>query len=323
MMRQRAVPSIGWLCAYFQKSRQAYYRMLRRKDRQGADSELILQYVKETRREMTKIGTRKLHYLLQGQLRASGIKCGRDKLFSLLGREGLLIRRQRARRNTTHSIPVSRHFPNLVKGMTVHEPESVWVSDTTALAVSDGIGYLTLTTDVYSKQIMGYHAQRTKKSSGSLATLRMALSKRIYPERQLIHHSDGGGEYFNHTYLHTLVQAHVKASCTAPSSPQENPVAERINGIFKEEFLLTEDNRSFEEVLKKLPDSIRIYNECRPHSSIDYMTPKEAHRCSGPLRKRWKSYRKPKKRGNPLIPAGQRIQQTMNSWQNKDENPKL
>lgn len=318
MIQQRTLPSVDWLCCFFQKSRQAYYQIRRRKDRQGVDAELILHYVKEYRGEMEKLGTRKLHYLLQPQLQASGIKCGRDKLFSLLGRKGLLIRRQRARRYMTRSLPVSRHFPNLVKDMTIEEPELVWVSDTTALAIRDGLGYLTLTTDVYSKQVMGYHVQRTKQSSGSLTTLRMALSKRMYPDRQLIHHSDGGGEYFNHTYLQELVKAHVKASCTAPSSPEENPVAERINGIFKEEFLLAEDNRSLDEVIKKLPDVIRIYNERRPHASIDYMTPKEAHLCSGLLRKRWKSYRKNSKKDVQLIPAGQQIQQIMSSWKTKE-----
>jgi len=319
MMHQRVFPSVDWLCGFFQKSRQAYYQIRRRKDKQGVANELIIDYVKGYRQEMRKIGTRKLHYLLQGQLQTSGIKCGRDKLFSLLGREGLLIRRKRARRYTTCSLPISRHFPNLVKDMIIEEPELVWASDTTALAVRDGLGYLTLTTDVYSKQVMGYHAQRTKQSSGALATLRMALNNRRYRERQLIHHSDGGGEYFNHTYLQALVKAHVKASCTAPSSPQENSVAERINGILKEEFLLVEDSRSFEDILKNLPDVIRIYNERRPHASIDYMTPSTAHGCSGPLRKRWKSYRKPIKKEVQLIPAGQQIQQLMSSWEMKEK----
>jgi transposase InsO family protein len=314
MIRERSLPSVDWLCGFFQKSRQAYYQMRWRKDREGVDCELIINYVKEYRREMKKVGTRKLHYLLQKQLEVSGIKCGRDKLFSLLGREGLLIRRKRARIHTTCSQPVAKFFPNLVKDITINDPELVWASDTTALAVRDGLGYLTLTTDVYSKQIMGYNVQRTKQSSGSLMTLRMALSRRRYPERQLIHHSDGGGEYFNHVYLQELVKAHVKVSCTAPSSPQENAVAERINGILKEEFLLVEDHRSFEDILKKLPEVIRIYNERRPHASIDYKTPIEAHGCSGPLRKRWNTYRKQNKKTKGLIPAGQQIQQLMSSW---------
>jgi transposase InsO family protein len=319
MMQQRSFPSVEWLCGYFEKSRQAYYQILRRKDRRGIDEELVVNYVQEYRREMHRLGTRKLHHLLQPQLEASGIKCGRDRLFSLLGRKGLLIRRRRAYRSITQRIATSGHFPNLVKDMVIDAPELVWASDTTALAVRDGLGYLTLMTDVYSKRIMGYHAQRTKARSGSLETLRMGLSKREYPERQMIHHSDGGGEYFNSDYLGELVTAHVIASCTAPSSPQENSVAERINGILKEEFLENEDSRTFEDILKKLPEAIRIYNECRPHASLDYMTPIQAHRCNGALRRRWKSYRKTHKKDVQDNHIGKQIHQIMNSWDRKRE----
>jgi transposase InsO family protein len=292
MTRERTTVSGAWLCLFFEKSRQAYYQVRRRQDKASVESEVIIDYVKEYREEMSDIGTRKLHHLLQAQFKRSEIKCGRDKLFSILGRAGLLQRRHRAKRCMTQSMPLSRNYPNLIKDMAIVTPEQVWVSDTTGILVRDGLGYLTLTTDAYSRRIMGYNAQRTKQSSGSLATLRMALSKRCYPCRHLIHHSDGGSEYFNHAFMQVLGDAHVQLSCTAPSSPQENAIAERINGILKNEFHLTADNRTFEEVLKKLPVAVRIYNERRPHTSIDFMTPAEAHYCIGPLHRRWKTYRK-------------------------------
>lgn len=314
MKQQRTLASVDWVCEFFGKTRQAFYQLRHRKDKRCVDEELVIHYANEFRKDMPRLGTRKLHYMLQPQLKASGIKCGRDKLFSVLRRSGLLIKRRRARRCFTRSIPISRHFPNLVKDITIDAPEQVWVSDTTGVAIRDGLAYVTMTTDVYSKQVMGYHMQRTKESTGSLATLRMALSRRWYPERQLIHHSDGGSEYFNHAYLNELCGSHVRASCTAPSSPQENPVAERINGILKQEFLLTEDRRSFDEVLEKLPEAIRIYNEHRPHASIDYMTPREAHGCSGPIRRRWKAYRKANIREASMTHIGQQIQLIMSSW---------
>jgi transposase InsO family protein len=291
--------------------------MLHRKDGASADAEIIVNYVKECRKEMPKIGTRKLLHLIQPMLRNSEITCGRDKLFLLLGRTGLLQRRHRTNRCFTRSLPISRKFPNLIKDMAIECPEQVWVSDTTAVPVRDGLGFLTLTTDMYSKQVMGYHLQRTRHSTGALATLRMALAKRCYPERQLTHHSDGGKEYFNCGFMRVLVDSHIKASCTAPSSPQENPVAERINGILKQEFLLVEENRSFDDILKSLPDAIRLYNERRPHTSIDYMTPREAHRCTGPLRKHWKTYRPRSRPENPVCSEFNKLHKRMNSWSKK------
>lgn len=314
MMRQPSKVSVDWLCVFFEKSRQAYYQIRRRKDVSQVESEVIINYVKDYRSRMPKMGTRKLHHLLQPVLQKSSIKCGRDKLFSILGKERLLQPKHRANRCFTKSLPLSRNFPNLIKDLKIDAPEQVWVCDTTGLPVRDGLGYLTLTTDIYSKRIMGYHAQRTKSSSGSLTTLRMALDARVYPERQLIHHSDGGGEYFNKIYLQALVDAHIKSSCTAPSSPQENTVAERINGILKNELLLVENIRSFETLLKNLPEAIKIYNEERPHSSIDYMTPMEAHKCNGLLKRRWKKYPKHRRPERAEISDGKRIKQEMDSW---------
>ena len=299
---------------FFEKSRQAYYQICHRKDGASVETEVIVNYVKDYRRRMSKIGTRKLHYLLQPVLKKSAIKCGRDKLFSILERTGLLQPKHKANRCFTRSLPLSRNFPNLIKERIIDAPEQVWVSDTTGFPVRDGLSYITLTTDSYSKRIMGYNVQRTKGSSGSLATLRMALGGREYPDHQLIHHSDGGGEYFNKAFLQVLLDAHVKSSCTAPSSPEENPVAERINGILKSELLLTEDNRTFEAVLKNLPEAVKIYNEERPHSSIDFMTPSEAHHCSGQIKKRWKRYPKHPKPEETTISDGKRVQQEMNSW---------
>ena len=314
MSIERVTVSIDWICGFFAKSRQAYYQIRHRKDKVVVEHAVIINYVTAYRKKMPMLGTRKLHVLIQPQLKKSEIKCGRDKLFSILGTANMLQRPRRVNRCYTRSLPLSRHFPNLIKDMTIDEPEQVWVSDTTGLPVHDGLCYLTLTTDSYSKLIMGYSAQRTKKCNGAITTLKMALSQRCYPDRQMIHHSDGGGEYFNHEFLKTLVDAHVKASCTAPSSPQENPVAERINGILKNELLLAEDNRTFEEILKNLPKTIRIYNELRPHASIDYLTPEKAHQCSGPLRKRWKRYPRRRKPDPPTTLDGKRIKQTMEEW---------
>lgn len=314
MTKSRSTVSVGWVCSFFDKSRQAYYQIAHRKDQAEAKKEIVINYAKECRKEMSKLGTRKMHHMMQPALKKSEIKCGRDKLFTILGQAGLLLKRHRANRCITRSLPISRNFPNLIKDMTIDAPEQVWVSDTTGIPVYDGLGYLTLTTDSYSKQIMGYNLQRTKHSTGSIKTLRIALSKRSHHEQQLIHHSDGGNEYFNKAYLKILVNAHVKASCTAPSSPQENPVAERINGIIKHEFLLTESNRSYADIEKILPKAISIYNERRPHSSIDFLTPTEAHSRKGQLKKRWKTYPRNKKSVNKAITVGKKIQQTMNAW---------
>jgi putative transposase len=313
-VHQRPMVSVEWLCVFFQKSRQAFYQKRHRKDKQNINEELIVDYVKAYRHEMKKIGTRKLKELLQPQLTASGIKCGRDRLFDILRRRDLLIRKRKRPRCVTHRDAISNHFSNLIEGKIIDEPEKVWVGDTTAVAVNDGLSYLVILTDAYSRLIMGYNYQRTKDRSGPQKALRMAVHRRWYPQKQLMYHSDGGREFYNWDFLQDLVRYHIKASCTAPGSPEGNPIAERINGILKEEFLLTEETRSFEQVAQMLPEAIRIYNERRPHASIDYKTPKEAHACKGLLRKRWKAYKSNAMRENEPTQIGREIQLIMQSW---------
>lgn len=312
MKSEQKQHSVEKLCDIFQKSRQAYYQGLRQKDtRQEEDGEII-HLVRKHRRQLPRIGGRKLYYLMKEELKDKSIKCGRDRLFEVLGIHDLFITNRRRGKSITRRISSSKIFPNLVKKMEIDKPEQVWASDTTCLPCKEQMGYLFLITDVYSKQIVGYKLQQNKKSSGSVSALQMALRHRKYPERPLIHHSDGGSEYFNFEYLHWLSKARMKVSCTAPSSPQENGTAERINGILKGEFL-SDKTRSYDEISKELPRMIRIYNEVRPHGSINYLTPKSAHNCIGPIPKRWKTYprkRLDEKRTNMLV----EIQQKMSAY---------
>jgi putative transposase len=312
MRNEHTTVSIRWLCSFFGKSRTAYYQIIRRQTTATVNTELIVDYVKQIRKMQPRIGGRKLHHMLQPHLKQSAIRCGRDKLFRLLRSQGLLIRRRRRHYYGTQSVSMSRRFPNLLIGLQITNPEHVWVSDMTAIATRDGFAYLALITDAYSKQVMGFQLQRSKDRSCSLAALKMALRRRWYPEQRLVHHSDGGGEYFNHDYLNMLTKAHCQISCTAPASPQENPIAERINGILKNELLPEEEHWTFDEMCNAIPRAVKIYNELRPHASCDFMTPVQAHSCNGPLQRRWKSY--PKKgnwRDNTISHIGAQIQREM------------
>lgn len=286
MSTGRSRVSIRWLCSFFCKSRTAYYQMIRRQTSVSINAELIIDYVQEIRKTQPRIGGRKLYHMLRSAFEKSEIRCGRDKFFRLLKNRGLLINRKRRHYYGTRRVPLSRRYPNLLIGLRIDRPEQVWVSDMTAIAIYEGFAYLALITDAYSKLVMGFNVQRTKDRSCSLVALKMALSRRWYPYQTLIHHSDGGGEYFNHDYLGILVKKHCQISCTAAASPHENPIAERINGIIKEE-LIQEKHRTFAEIGKVVPKAVKIYNEIRPHASCDYMTPWQAHGCCGPLHRRW------------------------------------
>ena len=109
---------------------------------------------------------------------------------------------------------------------------------------------------------------------------------------QLIHHSDRGVQYCSSKYVNQLKQYEVQISMTEQGDPLENPIAERLNGIIKEEYLYDLKVQSFEEAKKQLDKAVKLYNEDRPHMSIDNLTPSQVHHAIEPLqyKKRWKNY---------------------------------
>lgn len=277
------------LCRLLGYTRQAYYKQRRRGERRALESELILQQVVRVRERQKRIGARKLHHMLSGFLCEHRIGMGRDALLDLLREHSLLVRRRRTRRpRTTVSALWMKRYPNLAKDLVPHSSNQLWVSDITYVRVASGFGYLSLVTDAYSRKIVGYHLARDLRARGCVAALRMALSAN--PERDsLVHHSDRGLQYYCSTYTALLGSSRARISMTEKSDPLENAIAERVNGILKHE-LLKRRFQTFAEAREDIDRAVSIYNNLRPHLSIDMLTPSEAHQRTGELKRRWKNY---------------------------------
>jgi transposase InsO family protein len=172
-----------------------------------------------------------------------------------------------------------RKYPNLVKGMNLVRPEQVWVADITYLDTkAEGNIYLHLITDAYSKQIMGYELCDNMKAESTHKALKMALSKRQYNRLPLIHHSDRGLQYCSALYTECLKANDIAISMTENGDPYENAVAERVNGILKDEFGLADQLNNIKEAMKQVAQSIATYNHHRPHLSCSMLTPIQMHK---------------------------------------------
>jgi putative transposase len=264
---------VSILCALFGLSKQAYYKKITTDGQKALVFERAKRSVFDLRRQMPRLGTRKLHYLLE----QNKIKVGRDRLFDWLRDQGLLIYRKRRYTVTTNSKHWMRKYPNVVKGLSLTRPEQVWVSDITYLDTEEGNGYLHLVTDAYSKQIMGYEMCDNLEASSTLKALKMALGNRRYKELALIHHSDRGLQYCSKLYTQCLNENNITISMTENGDPYENAVAERINGILKDEFGLSEQLGSQKQALLQIEQSVFAYNYLRPHLSCSMLTPKQMH----------------------------------------------
>jgi transposase InsO family protein len=239
---------------------------------------------------MPRIGTRKLHYMLTGTLQKHNITIGRDKLFDLLSEYGLLVRRRKRRRiSTTDSTHPFRKYPNLIRELQVLRPNHLWVSDITYISLTDGFCYLSLVTDAYSRKIVGYQLHPTLKKEGPLQALRMGLKELPAKlEAALLHHSDRGLQYCCSEYTTLLESKCISISMTEKGDPYENAIAERVNGILKEEFGLYNDFGCYEDAKTAVEKAIVTYNQLRPHASCNYMTPEQAHQKQGLLKTKWK-----------------------------------
>lgn len=226
--------------------------------------------------DMPRIGTRKLYYLIKDSLKQQGISIGRDRLFDLLRTEGMLITKKKKYTKTTHSRHWMHKYPNRMKDMKVSRPEQAWVADITYLYASDRFYYLHLVTDAFSKKIMGYHVSETLMANETLKALQMALTSRSY-QQQLTHHSDRGLQYCSTAYVKTLHQNSVMISMTEDGSPYENAIAERVNGILKDEYGLDDKFTNQQQLKRQVTQAIESYNTRRPHQSNNLLTPAQMH----------------------------------------------
>lgn len=224
---------------------------------------------------MPRIGTRKLYHLLSDQL--NQLKIGRDKFFDILRANHLLIHPKRCYHVTTNSHHRFRKHKNLILEMTINRPEQVWVSDITYIGKREKPCYLSLVTDAYSKKIMGYYVADNLNTESSLMALKMAVKIRKDKALPLIHHSDRGLQYCADNYQNTLNKNNIKCSMTNNGDPYENAVAERINGILKQEFMIDNYHQDAATMKIIIKEAIEIYNQQRPHYSNYMLTPEQMH----------------------------------------------
>jgi transposase InsO family protein len=203
-------------------------------------------------------------------------KFGRDRFFDLLRREGLLIRRKKKYAKTTNSRHRFRKYRNLIKDLLIERPNQVYVADITYIRTLSGFCYLSLITDACSRKIVGYHLSRSLGIEGCLCALKKALS--VLPQgASVIHHSDRGIQYCSDDYTALLNKYQVRISMTEENHIYENAMAERVNGILKDEFMLGEILTSYEVARQMVREAVNIYNEKRPHQSLGYEKPAVRH----------------------------------------------
>lgn len=286
------------LCGWFGITRQAYYQNGWYGIDSSIEEEFVLKEVLNIRKYHKRMGVRKLYDKLQSFMLDHKIKMGRDALFNLLSSNYLLVRKRKRRIQTTQSQHWLRKYSNLIRDFTPTSPNQLWVSDITYWKINGNHVYISFITDAYSRKIVGFNIAETLEAVESIHALKMALAglkRDAVKDWQLIHHSDRGIQYCSHGYVKVLQDYGIKISMTENGDPLENAIAERVNGIMKDEYLYNEKVSNIKGAKKVLDLSVKLYNEDRPHMSIGNQYPSKIHQEKLKTEKLWKNYYTPKK----------------------------
>lgn len=276
------------MCQLFGITRQSYYQHFWQQETLNFEHELIIKEVLRIRQTHRRLGGRKLYELLEPFMLEHQIKMGRDGLFNVLAANNLLVKRRKRKVYTTQSFHWLKKYPNRIRNYIPRKPNQLWVSDITYWQIESGYLYISFITDAYSRKIVGYHVAETLESMETMKALKMAIDEFEGSLENLIHHSDRGIQYCSSGYISLLQKHGMIISMTEKGDPLENPIAERVNGIIKHEYL---DNYQVStlKVAKQLLDRvIEVYNCERPHMSLGNLTPEQVHTNSLEIEKLWK-----------------------------------
>jgi transposase InsO family protein len=289
MKMQSCSRGLRGLCRLLGYSPQAYYQYQKLLGKRALEEDLLIQQVLYHRIPQPRLGGRKLHEMMEPFMEDHNIYIGRDLLFDLLRENDLLIgKRRRSQPRTTDSNHWMRRYPDLIRNISLSRADELWVSDITYIHLTKKkFAYLSLVTDAYSRKIVGFCMNNDLSVEGPVAALEMALKGRAGSE-PLIHHSDRGSQYCADGYISLLKSSAISISMTQSGNPRDNAIAERVNGILKQE-LLEEVYPNITQAQQSAVVAINTYNRIRPHSSVDMMTPEKAHTQTGQIKRRWKS----------------------------------
>ena len=264
--------SLSKICDCFGLKRDAFYKYKCRYDKRKELGNKIVHIVKKRRKSLPREGVRKLMVSLKQDFEKEKVKVGRDTLFNVLREHRMLTLRKKYSARTTNSYHRFYKYNNIIKNIDVNRPNQVWVSDITYIRTVKGFCYLALITDMHSRKIVGYDLSDSLELKGCVS----ALNKAIYQTKNikgLIHHSDRGIQYCSNVYTQILKRKNIDISMTEENHCYENAMAERVNGILKDEFYLDQTFTNVAHAKRATKNAIKLYNEMRLHLSLDFKTP--------------------------------------------------
>ena len=228
----------------------------------------LIELIKDIREDHPTMGCRDMYFKM------APISIGRDAFEEFCRQNGFMSQLIRNLRRTTDSSGVKR-FENLIENLVLTGADQLWVSDITYYELGGRFYYLTFIKDAYTRRILGHSvSKRLFTEDTTLVALTMAIKTRKKDKlKGLIFHSDGGGQYYDKAFLELTSRYEIQNSMC--KYPWENPYAERINGVIKNNYLKHWEIRTFTELVQNVDRAVNLYNTDKPHKSLRRLTPVE------------------------------------------------
>ena len=252
------------MCRVLKISRSTYYYESKPK---APDIELVALIKDIFTKSRNNYGTRKI----RRELKSLGYKVSRRRIGRIMKQEGLVSKYTVAQyklhiascNNDKIENRLDRKFNN-------QEHLQVVVSDLTYVRVSSTWHYICVLIDLFNREIIGYSTGRNKDAR---LVKEAFYSANINLNNIRIFHTDRGNEFKNKAIDEVLEAFSISRSLSKKGCPYDNAVAEATFKIIKTEFVKNERFDSLEELNLKLADYVNWFNNCRIHSSLDYLTP--------------------------------------------------
>lgn len=245
-------------------SKQAVWKSQIKADKRAQASECVVSHLNCIRKDHKRMGCRKMYYT------PHKFPIGRDTFEQIAFANGFKLKRKRNTMKTTWSQRVEIH-PNLIEGRSINNINRVFQSDIFYLKVEQKDYYGICILDVYSRKLLALHVSQSLFANENVKALKQVFKTRKNDTLgNCIFHSDRGTQYISKAHKELLIANNMQISMC--KLPQENAYVERMNGIIKNEYfhemVLTREN-----ILSKTKEAMNLYNNHRPHSQLNMMTP--------------------------------------------------
>lgn len=200
---------------------------------------------------------------------------GRDKFIKVFQDLGYGVIRKPRFKKTTNSSGVKR-FPNRLDQIELNSINQCFVSDITYYDLNDEFCYITFIMDLFNREVVGFSVSKTLRTiDTTLPALEMVVNKRGGKHlKDAIFHSDGGGQYYADEFLKKS-NTQLNMINSMGKECYENPHAERLNGVLKNNYIIPYGPKSFKQLISMTTKAVKMYNTQKPHQALNGKTPIE------------------------------------------------